>query len=64
MGAWNPNPLLCAGSSGGTQVFSQGQEGGAVPAELSEALAGTEQLLSLAELLSWARLLVLPPEDK
>lgn len=45
-------------------MFSQGQEGGAVPAELSEALAGTEQLLSLAELLSWAQLLVLPPEDK
>lgn len=35
---------------------------------LAEAPAGTEQLLSLAELLSWGQLpghlLVLPPEDK
>lgn len=47
MAALNPNPLLwdCPGSSGGTQVFSQGQEGG----------AGTEQLLSLPELLSWGQ---------
>lgn len=37
MEALYPNPLLwgCPGSLGGTQVFSQGQEGGAVLAQLS-----------------------------
>lgn len=72
MGALNTNPLLwewhlrwdtgVLPSSGGRCCSCRALW------VLAEAPAGTEQLLSLAELLSWGQLpghlLVLPPEDK